>query len=236
MDELKRQARLAGFLYLLAVIVGPFRLIYIPNTLFVAGDATATAANIAAHAAMFRWGIVSEVVGSTIMLFVTLALYRLFKGVDQTLAALMLILGGLMVTPLQFANTVTDAAALQIASAPAYLTAAFSGPQRDALVLLAIRMHHACDVAQELFWGLWLLPFGMLVYRSRFIPRVLGVWLVLNCFAYVALCFTALIVPQYESTVFDWGQPAFFGEVAIMLWLLVAGARPRTLASVRADV
>ena len=82
-------------------------------------------------------------------------------------------------------------------------------------------------VANEIFWGLWLFPFGLLVYRSGFLPRILGVWLIINCFAYLAVSFTGLLFPQYEARVFNSAFPAMLGELAIMLWLLIKGAKPQ---------
>ena len=77
----------------------------------------------------------------------------------------------------------------------------------------------------ELFWGLWLFPFGLLVFRSGFLPRFIGGWLMINCFGYVALCLIALLVPDYYEAAFKWAQPVLFGELAIMLWLLIKGAK-----------
>lgn len=219
-----KAGRVAGFLYLLIVVVAPIRLMYIPNTLFVPGDATATANNIAAHAWLFRLGIVGDLLTGTLALFLTLALYRLFKAVDQNLAALIVILGALMVTPIYFLNTLNDAAALLLARGAEFLSA-FEKPQRDALALLFLRLHHHGVVANEIFWGLWLFPFGTLVYRSGFLPRILGVWLIVNGFAYLALSFTGLLAPQYEAIVFNSALPATLGEIAVMLWLLIRGAK-----------
>jgi hypothetical protein len=110
MTSLSRNARIAGLLYL-TLLTAPLRLIYIPSKLFVTGDASATANNIAAHETLFRLGIVSDLFTATMAIFLTLALYRLFKGVDQGLARLVVILGALMVTPIYFLNTINDAAA-----------------------------------------------------------------------------------------------------------------------------
>ena len=79
--------------------------------------------------------------------------------------------------------------------------------------------------------GRWLLPFGLLVYRSRFLPRFLGVWLIINGFAYVVISFTGLLLPQYEDKVFNSAFPVLLGEMAIMLWLVVKGAKPQPLAA-----
>ena len=227
MTSLSKNARIAGLLYL-SLLTAPLRLMYIPSTLFVSGNASATAANIAAHETLFRLGIVSDLFTGTMVIFLTLALYRLFKGVDQDLARLMVILGSLMVTPITFLNTLNDFAALTLVRGADFLSA-FDKPQRDALAMLFLRLHHHAIVANEVFWGLWLFPFGLLVYRSRFLPRILGVWLILNCFAYLAVSFTGLLFPQYESMVFDSLFPAMLGELAIMLWLVIMGAKPQPL-------
>src|SRR5262249_691341 len=219
-----KAARTAGALYLLLGMVGPVRLIYIPSALIVRDSATATANNIVLHESLFRFGIVSDLLTGLFALCVTLALYQLFKAVDQKLAVLLVILGSLMVTPIYFLNTLNDAAALMLARGTAY-SGAFNQSQREALVMLFLGLHRHGVVVSEISWGLWLLPFGLLVIRSGFLPRFLGVWLIINCFAYLAVSFVALLLPQYEATVSNFLFPALFGEVAIMLWLLIRGAR-----------
>src|SRR6476660_9272935 len=159
--------RVAGFLYLL-LLGAPLLLIYIPSTLFVSGNATATANNIAAHETLFRLGILSDLFTGTMVIFLTLALYRLFKGVDQGLARLVVILGSLMVAPIYFLNTINDAAALLLVRGVDFLSV-FEKPQRDALAMMFLRLHGHGILVNEVFWGLWLLPFGLLVYRSRFL-------------------------------------------------------------------
>ena len=234
MDFIKSRARAAGFFYLLLVLVGPFRLMYIPETLIVRGSATATASNIAANELLFRLGIVSDLLTGTLALAVTFALYRLLKGVDHELAVLMVVLGGLMVTPIYFVNTINDAAALLLVRGSDALSA-LDKPQRDALALLFLRLHHAGEVANELFWGLWLFPFGVLTIRSGFIPRFLGIWLILNGFAYVILSLMGILSPGYEATGFNIALPFMLGEIAIMLWLLIMGAREQRITDSRAS-
>src|SRR5262249_39524606 len=158
MTSLSRSARVAGLLYILASLIGIVRLLYIPSALFVRGNAAATASNIAAHESLFRWGIVCYLIGGTLWLFVPLALYRLLSGVDKTLAVLMVILGSLMQTPIFVINTVTDAAALQLARGADFLSV-FDQPQREALAMLFLRLHDRIDTASLIFAGLWLLPF-----------------------------------------------------------------------------
>jgi hypothetical protein len=221
-----RNARVAGFLYLLLTIAAPFRLIYIPSKLFVRGNATATAANIAAHESLFRLGMVSDLFCGTILIFLALALYRLFRGVDQNLAVLMVVLGGVMPATIDFFNVLNDAAVLIVVRGADFLSV-FEKPQRDALALLFLRLHHQEIVAAEILWGLWLFPLALLVLRSGFLPRFLGFWLIINGFAYLAMSLTGLLFPQYEDMVSNIAFPALLGELAIMLWLLIKGASVR---------
>jgi len=224
--SIRRKARVAGLLYLLLTIAAPFRLLYIPGVLFVRGNATATAQKIAAHETLFRLGIVGDLFCGVIVVFLTLALYRLFEGVDRTQAVLMVILGGLLPAAIDFVNVVNDAAALVLVRGAAFLSV-FEKPQRDALAVLFLTLHRQEIVAAEILWGLWLFPLAILVIRSGFLPRFLGVWLVANGFAYVAMSLTGLLLPQYEERVSNLAFPALLGEIAVMLWLLIVGARAR---------
>jgi len=229
MSSVRNPGRVAGLWYLLLVLAGPLRLIYIPNKLFVHGDAAATAANIAAHPLLFRFGIASDLLGAVVLIFLVLAFYRLFKGVDQQLAVLLVITGGVMPALINFVNVVTDAGALMVAqggAGGAGFLSVFDKPQRDALVMMFIQLHHHQITAAEVLWGLWLFPMGALAYKSGFIPRFIGVWLFINGFAYVVLSLTGLFFADYENKVFMFSQPALFGELAIMLWLVIKGANP----------
>jgi hypothetical protein len=229
MSSTRNPGRVAGFLYLLLAVAGPVRILYIPSKLFVAGNATATANNIAAHELLFRFGIASDLFVGTIVIFVALALYRLFRGVDQNLAVLMVILGGVLPSAMYFFNVLNDTAALMLARGADFLSV-FEKPQRDALALLFLHLHGQGFVAGEIFYGLWLFPLAILTYRSRFLPRFLGVWLMLNGFAYLLLSFTGVLLPQYEDRVSNLTFPVLSGEVAFMLWLLIMGAKPQAPA------
>src|SRR3984893_12902266 len=230
MTLLSKNARVAGLIYLVGSLVAVVRLIYIPDTLIVSDNATATVNNITTHELLFRFGILSQLVTGALWIFVTLALYRLFKAVNQGLAVLMVILGSLMVTPIFFMNSVNDAAALLFARGGDFLST-FDKPQRDAYAMLFLRLHHYGDLANEIFWGLWLLPFGLLVYKSRFLPRVLGAWLMIACFAYLALSVSGFLFPAYEDKVINYTEPVLLAEVAIMLWLIIMGAKEERLAA-----
>jgi hypothetical protein len=225
MTPLSRKARVAGLLYL-TLMTAPLRLVYIPDKIIVRGNAAATASNIAAHETLFRLGILSDLFTSVMAIFLTLALYRLLRDVDKALARLVVILGALMVTPIYFVNTINDGAALLLVRGADFLLV-FDKAQREALAMLFLSLHNYGVLANEVFWGLWLFPFGLLVYKSRFLPRVLGVWLMVNCFAYLALSITGLMWPDYQARVYNAVFPLMFGELAIMLWLIIMGAKEK---------
>jgi hypothetical protein len=150
-----------------------------PSKLFVTGNTTATVNNIAAHEWLFRFGIVSDLVGAVILILLVLASYQLFKDVDQYLAVLVVILGGVMPAVIYFVNVVSDAGALMVVRGADFLSV-FEKPQRDALVMLFLRLHDHQNTAAEILRGVWLFPLAILVYRSRFLPRFLGVWLAIG--------------------------------------------------------
>jgi len=217
--------RIAGLLYLLIVLLGPLRLIYIPSRLFVKGNPAATVANIAGHEWLFRTGIASDLIGGVVLVFLVLAFYRLFRGVDQSLAVQVVIFGGIMPAVLNLAGVIYDIAALAIARGMDFL-AVFGKPQLDALAMFMLQLRDHQYTAAEILWGAWLFPLGALIYKSRFMPRFLGVWLVLGGLSYVALSLTGVMFPEYQDKVFKISQPAMFGELALMLWLVIKGARP----------
>jgi hypothetical protein len=226
-SSLKRTARIAGALYFLACIPAPFSLLYIPRALIVPGNATATAGKILASESMFRLGIAGELISSVAFIFVVLALYRLFQGVDKRQASLMVTLFVVSV-PISFLNALNNIAALILLRGADFLSV-FTKPQLDALALVFLRLHGQGLILASIFWGLWLVPFGILVYRSGFLPRILGVLLIINCFAYVIPSFTTVLLPQYRDVVSRIALPFLLGELAIALWLVIRGARDQPL-------
>jgi hypothetical protein len=209
-------------------IPGFFALIYVPSKLIVHGNATATASNIAASETLFRLGIACNLIGQAGFIFVALALYELLKGVNQRHAVVMVTLI-LVAIPIALLNELNAIAALVLVRGADFLSVV-EKPQRDALAMLFLNLHgYGFDVA-GIFWGLWLFPLGWLVYRSGFIPRFLGVLVMLNGFTYPANSFTSLLLPQYEHIVSRWMMPFGFGELVFMFWILIRGARPKALA------
>ena len=223
MYPLKKSARIAGAVYLSMIITGPFSLIYIPNKLIVQGNATATAANVIAHDTLFRFGIVAGLFGQVLFICLAIALYRLLGEVNKTWAGLMV--GFVLVSAaVGFLNELNNLGARILFRGGEFLTV-FDKEQLDALGMLFVRLHGQGNVIAEIFWGVWLFPFGILVFRSGFLPRSIGVWLVINCFGYLVLSMTALFFPAYNDKAFLYLQPVFFGELAIMLYLLIKGAK-----------
>lgn len=229
MSSIQRQARLAGFLYFLVVLTAPIGLIVVPGKLIVSGDATATADNIRASEWLLRLGIASELVHQAIFIFVVLALYRLFRAVDETRAREMLVLGALVSVPIAFVNVLNEIAASILVSGADFLSV-FGKPQLDALAYLFIRLHGQGISVVSIFWGLWLLPFGMLVIRSGFIPRVFGVLLLIAGVAIVVSSFTTLVLPRYAPLVSQVATPLQLAELPIVFWLLIRGAKERSSA------
>jgi hypothetical protein len=232
MNSIKKQARLAGLLYLLASIPAPFGLIYVPGKLIVLNDATATADHIRASESLLRLGIASELIGSIMFIFVVLALYRLFKPVNETHALAMMILI-LVSIPISLLSVVPEIVAL-IVSGSDFLSA-FDKGQLDTLAYLFMRLHGRGLLVAEIFWGLWLFPFGILVIRSGFIPSVLGYLLFIAAFGYLASSVAFLLLPAYGPIVDRFATKLTLCELPIILWLLIWGANVKPPAGVAAS-
>ncbi len=228
MKSIKQQARFAGLLYLLASIPAPFGLIYVPGKLIVPNDATATADHIRASESLLRLGIASELIGFIMFILVVLALYRLFKAVNETYALAMMILI-LISIPVSLLSVVNEIAALIVVSGADFLSA-FNKAQLDALAYLFMRFHSRESLVAEIFWGLWLFPFGVLVIRSGFIPRVLGVLLMIAALGYLADSVTFLLLPGYGSLVSKFSTKLTLCELPIIFWLLIWGAKDQSLS------
>ena len=231
MTQTSKNARIAGFFYVLLLIFGPLRLIYIPNKLFVHGDAAATSANILAHQTLFQLGIFSDLWGGVTLILVSLAFYRLFKDVDWMQAVMLGIFGGVMQSAIYFFNVANDEAALMLVQGGSDYLSVFAEPQRDALAYFFVHLHYEVNTGAEILWGLWLFPMAILTLKSRWFPRFLAWWLILNGFYYLALSFAGFFYPDTVDVITTYGFPAQFGELAFMLWLLIMGAKEPTMAA-----
>ena len=223
MNSIKKQARVAGLLYFLASLPAPFGLIYVPTKLIVLNDATATANNIRASESLLRLGIGCELLSSIMFILVVVALYRLFKPVNETHALAMMILI-LISIPISLLSVVNEVVALMVVSGADFLSV-FDARQLDALAYILMRLHSRAILVAEIFWGLWLIPFGILVVQSRFIPRILGYLLFLAALGYLASSLTFLLLPGYGPVVDKFASQLPLCELPIILWLLIWGAR-----------
>ena len=233
MDAIKRQAREAGILYVLIAATAWIGLLYVPGALYVSGDAGATADRIRASEWLLRAGIASELFHQVVQIFLVLALYRLFKGVDRALARQLVILGALVSVPIVLVNVLNELAALTLVGGSDFL-AALPRPQLDALAYPFLRLHSRGITIAAIFWGLWLLPFGLLVIRSGFIPRVLGVLLLVAGCAYVVDSTTTLVLPQYAKVVANIAGVLEIAELPIILWLAIWGAKTQSMGAAAA--
>ena len=226
MNSTKKAARVAGLLYFLISLPGVFCLLYIPSHFIVSGDGAATASKILASEFVFRLGIVSELIGFTGFIFVVRALYRLLVGVNKLQASLMQTLM-LVSIPISLLNVLNEIAALTLMRGADFISV-FDKPQRDALAMLFLDLHFQGIMVAQVFWGLWLIPFGILVFQSGFLPRILGVLLVIACFGYLANSLFAFgMLPHAISRVV--GQLTIC-ELPIIFWLLIVGAKDQPLA------
>ena len=176
------RARVAGILYLIANLFAPFTLLYLPSRFIVRGDAAATASNILASESLFRFGIVLNLFTFIGQIFLVLALYQLLIVVNKNMASLMVIFS-LLAVPIAMLNELTQLAGIQFLNNADYLKV-FPNDQLQALAYLFLRLHGQGLLIAQIFWGLWLFPMGYLVFKSGFLPRILGVLLMIGCFGY----------------------------------------------------
>lgn len=224
MTSRKTTGRLAGLLYLGFGFVSAFCLVYLPSVFYVSGDAAATAHNIVSHEMLFRVGIAAGPIYAVGFLFVPLTLYSLMKNVDGKLAALMVTLFALSV-PISFLNELNHVAALRLLSGADYLSG-FTKPQLEALVMVFLNLWRHGNVLAQIFWGLWLIPFGLLVLKSGFLPKFIGVLLIVACFGYLAASFTEILFPARAHLMsMISAATGAAGELPVILWLVTTGGR-----------
>ena len=217
MSLINKTARVAGFLYLLLLPLGIFGLL-LPSSLILPGDAARTADNIMASESLFRLGIMSALATQLLNIFVVLALYKLLNRVDKNQATLM-VLFSLLGVPIAMLSELNKFAVLLILNGTHYLTV-FTADQVQALVSLFLDLHKYGINIAGIFWGLWLFPMGYLVFKSGFVPRILGVLLMIGCFGYLIDSVTFLLFPNLNITI---SQFTFIGEILLPLWLLIKG-------------
>ena len=223
MNSLKKTARGAGILYIIMAVFLIFSGMYVDPKLYVPGDAVSTVSNILASAWLFRLGFVGNLVGYILNLFLVLALYNLFKSVDKGQARLMVILivGGVSIA---FLNMLNQYAPILLFSGAGHLSA-FNPAQLQTLSMVFLDMYNHGTMIAEIFWGLWLIPLGLLVYKSGFIPKVLGVLLIVGCFGHLISFLSTFLFPEYRAILIPIAETVMIGEMPIFLWLLIKGVK-----------
>jgi len=222
--EIRRAARRAGLLYLAAAIFGMVGLLYLRPRFLISGDAAATARNILADEQLYRAGILIDVVGQILFIVLVLALYRLFEDVDRNQARLMVALIGTSIAA-QFAGFALNAAPLMLLKGEEYL-AAFTRPQLEALAYASLSLNDRLVEVVMSLWGLWLFPFAVVTMKSGFLPKFLGVLLILTGVAYVLASATAIVFPSHLEALNKVASPLYFGELIVILWLAFIGTKP----------
>lgn len=224
MDSPKKTARIAGALYLVVVLTGLFALLYIPSKLIVWTDATITFNNIKNSETLFRLGIYAGILCYTAFLLLPLVLYKLLSHVNKTQAVAMVALA-LTSVPISLFNLTHKFAVLTLIRK----TDLFSAADLPKQVLLQLEYYNnGIDVA-AVFWGLWLFPFGYLVFKSGMLPKILGILLMAGCFGYIINITGGLLFPGYSDLGISGyiSLPSGLGEIGTCLWLLIMGVRTK---------
>lgn len=225
MKSNKKLARVAGLLYLGVVLTGIFSLMYVPSTIIVEDNASLTFQNITSQESLFRLWIVSGLLCYTFFLFLPLVLYKLLKPVNENYAKLMVLLAVISV-PIYFINVQNQFTILSLVSSSNYLNG-FSTEQTKSMVMLYLDQYDNGMRIIHIFSGLWLFPFGYLVFKSGFLPKFLGILLMLGCFGYLINFTGNTLVSNYsEMGIASYIQlPASLGEIGTCFWLLIMGAK-----------
>ncbi len=216
-------ARLAGTLYLLLVLSGIIYLVYIPSKLIVWQNPSKTLENITNSELLFRLGTATSIISSLIYMFLALALYKLLHEVNEVYAKFMVIFV-LISIPISFINALNNFAVLNLITKANYLQE-FGEIGLQNQVMFHLEKYNSGIELLQVFWGLWLFPFGYLVYKSGFLPKLFGILLMAGCFGYLITFFGGFLYSDFNKTIFSTlvGIPAPLGEIGICLWLLIMG-------------
>ncbi len=218
-------ARLAGSMYLLLILFGVVSIMYIPSQIIVWDDAAQTVQNIKQNKTLFELGIIFGIFCYLSYLFLALALFQLLKEVNKIHAWIMLILVSVSV-PIALSSVISQMDIISLLEEKHYMQAIDEG-LLHAKVMLSLDSFNNGIIVAQVFWGLWLFPFGYLVYTSGFLPKFLGVMLMIGCFYYFMASIAQIGFPSYNEGIIDTGLSfcAMIGEFGICLWLLIIGDR-----------
>jgi Domain of unknown function (DUF4386) len=221
----RRLARIAGLLYLLVGIFGGFAEGFVEPKMYVAGDAAATAANVAANAGLVCMGVVADLLDQTVFVFLALTLYLLLKHVHQSAARAMVVLVALA-SGIACLNAVFEFEGLRVATGAVNLSAVGTAGSHALVLLLLDTQHYGILIAQ-IFFGLWLVPLGYLAYTSLgMFPKWLGVLLIVGGVCYLVDMLAAFLVPDVGQTIHAFVViPSAIAELSMVGYLLVVGVR-----------
>lgn len=222
-------ARWAGFIYLVVVLTGVFSLMYVPAKLIEWESPEQTFNTISASRSLFSLSIASSILCYIAFTLLPLVLYKLLKNVNGTYAKLMVILA-LISVPISFINLQNKLSVLTIIEGVGYLKV-YKAEELQAQVMMLLKNYNNGILIVQIFWGLWLYPFGYLVYKSGFLPKILGIFLMLGCLGYVLNVFGRLMIPEFSSYPISGyiTLPASIGEIGICLWLLIVGVKNKSV-------
>ena len=223
MTSRNKTARVAGILYLMLIIGGIISLAYIPSQLIVRESASKTYENITNNELLFRLGIVVNIITFLIYIALPLALYKLLHEVNKVYANLMVIFV-LVSVPISFVNMLNKFSVLTLINKAEYLEKLGVSELQTQVMFHIDKYYNGIEISQ-IFWGLWLFPFGYLVYKSGFLPKLLGILLMAGCFGYLITFFGGFLYSDFNKTIISdiIGKPAPLGEIGICLWLLIMG-------------
>lgn len=230
MNSNKKTARLAGLLWFLSTATGSFSLLYMRSNVIVPGDAAATASNLIGSEFLFRAAIVSSLFSQVFLFFLGLTLFHLFKEVDRWLATVLV--ASVMVTvAIAVVNTLNHFAALLVLSQADYLNV-FNPEQLNAIAFTVLRLANSAGQGLlEIFWAPYYFSFGLLIIRSKFLPKILGILLMIMGFGFAINIFEKFLFPQFYPALFS--QIAMLGGalggIPAMFWLLIKGAKIQPL-------
>ncbi len=222
-NDRNKTARLAGLIYLVTVFTGIFHLVYVPTKLIVWNDSSQTLENLINNEFLFRFGITAEVIMLIAFLLLPIVLYKLLNQVNQNYAKLMVVFVFISI-PFSFANVLKKFSILTLIKKPDYLQNLSTEEIQTQLMFFLDSYSDGINVSQ-VFWGLWLMPFGYLVYKSGFLPKILGVFLIVGGVGYLIEFFAGFLISNYYNTIIPTiaKLPSTVGEIGTCLWLLIMG-------------
>ena len=218
MENPNKMAKLAGFLYVLLIPLGVFGILYIPSNIIDTGDMAATLIRITENEMVFRLSIVSALLVQLVNLLLVYVLYKLLKPVNNNYASLMVVCI-LVAAPIAMFNELNLLAVLMLANGNDYFSA-FTMEQTHSMMYMFFEIHEIGIQIASIFWGLWLFPMGYLIYKSAYLPKIIGVLLIVAGCGYLVDSFISFLYPGFGV---QFSEYLFLGEVLIAFWLLIKG-------------